>query len=70
MTPCTIRWLPTMHQRLTRNNNPFQILTDDDDDIDDDTVLASNCSPLAPLPSQHDHRIPTATPTTAPTPST
>jgi hypothetical protein len=44
---------------------PFQILTENDNDIDDNTVIASNSSPLAPLPSQHDCRIPTATPNTA-----
>jgi hypothetical protein len=69
-TPCTILWLPFMHQCLTRHNNHFQILTGDDNNNDDYTVIASNCSPPAPLPSQHDHRVPTATPTTAPRPPT
>ncbi len=41
--------MPLVHQRHSRNNNPFKILADDDDD--DDTVVASNCSPLVPLPS-------------------
>jgi hypothetical protein len=41
----TIRWLPIVHQHLRRHDNPFQILTDNDNDIDDDTVVASNCSP-------------------------
>ncbi len=46
--PNVIRTLPIVHQRQTRNNNPFQILSDDDDD--DDTVVASNCSPHDPPP--------------------
>jgi hypothetical protein len=44
--------MPLVHQRHTRNNNPFLILTNDGND--DDTVVASNCSPSAPptiLPS-------------------
>jgi len=41
--PNVIRNMPLMHERHTRHNNPFNILTDDDDD--DDTVVASNCSP-------------------------
>jgi hypothetical protein len=53
-----------MHQRLTQYNNPFQILTDNDNDIDDDTIIASNYSLPAPLPSQHNPRVPNATPTT------
>jgi hypothetical protein len=69
-TPCTIRWLPIVHQRLTRHNNPFQILTDNDNNNDDDTVVASNCSPLAPLPSLHAPLVPTATSTTALRPPT
>ncbi len=68
--PCTIRWLPFMHQRLTQHNNHFQILTGNDNNNDDNTVIASNCSPPAPLPSQHDHRVPTATSTTTPRPPT
>ena len=49
MTPNAIRNQPRLHQRLTRNNNPFAILNDDNDDdeqdaTDDTTVVASNCS--------------------------
>jgi hypothetical protein len=48
MTPDAIRQMQLIHQRHTRKNNPFHILTNDDDD--DDTVIASNCSPkLQPL---------------------
>ncbi len=68
--PHTIRQLPIVHQRLTQHNNPFQILTDDDDDNDDDMVIASNCSPLATIPTHHDCCVPTATPTTNPRPPT
>ena len=42
--PNFIRQMPLVHQRHTRNNNPFQILATNDDD-DDDTAVASNCSP-------------------------
>ncbi len=51
-TPNAIRQMPLVHQRQTCNNNPFHILFDNDDN--DDTVVASNCSPNAPshiLPS-------------------
>jgi hypothetical protein len=41
----TIQQSPIVHQRLTRHNNPFQILADDEDDDDTDTVVASNFSP-------------------------
>jgi hypothetical protein len=47
--PNVIRTMPLVHQRHTRNNNPFNILADDDDN--DDTVVASNCSPHVPPPS-------------------
>ncbi len=47
--PNVIRNMPLVHQRQTRNNNPFHILSDDDDD--DDTVVASNCSPRDPPPT-------------------
>jgi hypothetical protein len=52
MAPNTIRQLPIIHQRLTRHNNPFQILSDNDKDDDDDTVIASNYSPRTPLTTQ------------------
>ena len=48
--PNVIRTMPLVHQRHTRNNNPFQILATDDDD-DDDTVVTSNCSTRLTLPS-------------------
>jgi hypothetical protein len=53
MAPNVIQRMPFVHQRHTRNNNPFQILADDEDDEDDDTVVASNRSPpyLALAPS-------------------
>jgi hypothetical protein len=41
--------MPLVHERHTRHNNSFNILTDDDDD--DDTVVASNCNPRIPPPS-------------------
>jgi hypothetical protein len=44
-TPNAFRQMPLIHQRHTCNNNPFHILTNDDDD--NDTVIASNCSPSA-----------------------
>jgi hypothetical protein len=47
--PNVIRTMPLIHQRHTRNNNPFNILADDDDD--DNTVVASNCSPHVSPPS-------------------
>ena len=54
LTPTAIRNRPCLHQRLTRNNNPFAILhTDDDDDesaTDDETVITSNCSQTRTTP--------------------
>jgi hypothetical protein len=47
--PNVIRQMPLVHQRHTRNNNPFHLLADDNDN--DDTVVASNCSPRSPLPN-------------------
>jgi hypothetical protein len=47
--PNIIRNMPRIHQRQTRNNNPFHILADDDDTVD--TVVASNCTPRIPPPS-------------------
>jgi hypothetical protein len=47
--PNVIRTMPLVHQRQTRNNNPFHILSDGDDD--DDTVVASNCSRREPPPT-------------------
>ena len=66
IAPNVIRQMPLVHQRHTRNNNPFQILATDDDD-DDDTVVASNCSPRLPppnLPFSDNPRIPPARPRT------
>jgi hypothetical protein len=37
------------HQCHTPNNNPFHLLANDNDD--DDTVVASNCSPRSPRPN-------------------
>ncbi len=51
-TPNAIRQMFLVHQCNTCNNNLFHILSNDDNN--DDTVLASNCSPSAPpniLPS-------------------
>jgi hypothetical protein len=53
--PDAIRKMPLIHQRHTRNNNPFHILTNDDDK--DNTVIANNCSTSVP---------PTVTPSSAP----
>ena len=33
-TPNTICWLPRVHQRVTRNNNPFRLLSDHNADVD------------------------------------
>jgi hypothetical protein len=41
--PDAIRQMPLIHQWHTCNNHPFHILTDDDDN--DNTVIATNCSP-------------------------
>jgi hypothetical protein len=41
--------MPLVHQRHTRNNNPFHLLADDDDN--DDIVVASNCSPHSLCPN-------------------
>ncbi len=46
MTPNAIRQMPLIHQQHTRNNNPFHILTNDDNN--DNTVIATNCSPNVP----------------------
>jgi hypothetical protein len=43
--PHNVRGLPIVHQCHMRNNNPFQALADNKDDDDEDTVMASNCSP-------------------------
>ena len=64
--PYVIRQMPGVHQRHTRNNKSFQILSTDDDK-DDDTVVASNCSlwlPPSSLPSSNNPRIPPARPWT------
>jgi hypothetical protein len=63
-TPSTICRMPIIHQKVTCNNNPFQILADtDDDNDDDDTVVHSNCSPRAPLLDLLAPHLPTAGPT-------
>jgi hypothetical protein len=65
--PSAVCRMPLIHQRVTRNNNPFQILADTDDDNDnDDTVVHSNCSPRAPLPDLLEPLLPTASPTPIP----
>jgi hypothetical protein len=67
--PSTVRRMPLIHQRVTRNNNPFQILADtDDDNDDDDTVVHSNCSPRAPLPDLLEPLLPTTNHTPTPCP--
>ena len=48
--PNVIRQMLLIHQRHTRNINPFQILASNDDD-NEDTEVASNCSPRLPPPS-------------------
>jgi hypothetical protein len=69
MAPNAIQQFPIIHQRLTRHNNPFEILVDDDDDEDTNTIVASNCSPQAPCPTQRPQTIqPTShPPSTEPT---
>jgi hypothetical protein len=47
--PNIIRNMPRIHQRQTRNNNPFHILAGNDDNVD--TVVARNCTPRIPPPS-------------------
>jgi hypothetical protein len=49
MSPNAIQQMPLIHQCHTRSNNLFHIFTDYDND--DDTMVASNCSTPAPLPS-------------------
>ncbi len=64
--PNVIRQMPLVHQRHTRNNSSFQILSTDGDE-DDDTAVASNCSPRLPppsLPSSNNPRTPPARPRT------
>ncbi len=69
--PSTVRRMPIIYQRVTRNNNPFQILADtDDDNDDDDTVVHSNCSPRVPLLDLLEPLLPTASPTPMPRPPT
>jgi hypothetical protein len=67
--PNTIRQFPIVHQRLTWHNNPFHILADDDNNKDTNTVVASNCSPQAPHPTQRPQTIqpPSHPPATEPT---
>ncbi len=45
--PSVIRQMPLIHRCQTRSNNPFHLPADDDSN--DDTVVASNCSPCNPL---------------------
>ena len=67
--PSTVRHMPIIHQRVTRNNNPFQILTNTNDDNDyNDTVVHVNCSPRAPFPDLLEPLLPTASPTPMPHP--
>jgi hypothetical protein len=67
----TIRLLPSVHQCVARNNNPFQILSNDDNDkCDDVTVVASNCSPRTPLQVLHDNHVLPDVPTSMPWPPT
>jgi hypothetical protein len=47
--PNVIRQMPLVHQRHTRNKNPFHLLANDNNN--DDTVVASNCSPRSLLPN-------------------
>ena len=64
--PNVIRQMPLVHQRHTRNNNPFQILASDGNN-DEDTVVTSNCSPRLPppsLPPSGNPRTPPARPRT------
>ena len=60
--------MPIIHQRVTCNNNLFQILADTgDNNNDDDTVVhISNCSPRVPLPDILEPHLPTAGPTPMP----
>ncbi len=46
--PAVTRQLPRVHQRQTRNNNLFHILTDYNDDGDKNMFIASTCSPCSP----------------------
>jgi hypothetical protein len=64
--PNVIRNMPLVHERHTRHNNPFNILTDDNDN--DDTVVASNCSPRNPPPSLPTSDIHVCQPTSLPSP--
>ena len=57
--------MPLVHQRQTRNNNPFHILSNDDDD--DVTVVASNCSPRTPPPNLPTSDLPASQPKTSAT---
>jgi hypothetical protein len=54
--PNVIRQMPLVHQRHTRNNNPFHLLADDNDN--DDTVVASNCSSRSPSPNLQPINLP------------
>ena len=54
-----------IHELHTNHNNPFNILTDDDND--DDTVVASNCSPYIPPPFLPTSDLPIRQPTNRPT---
>jgi len=63
--PNVIRNMPLVHERHTCHYNPFNILTDDGDD--DDTVVASNCSPHNPPPSLPTSALPVRQPANRPT---
>jgi hypothetical protein len=43
--PSTVRRMPIIHQRVTRNNNPFQILADTAGDNDDDDTVVHSMQP-------------------------
>jgi hypothetical protein len=68
-TPSTVRRMPIIHQRVTRNNISFQILANtNDDNDDDDMVVHSNCRPRAPRPDLLEPLLLTASPTPMPHP--
>jgi hypothetical protein len=51
--PNVIQQMPLVHQCHTCNNNPFHLLANDNNN--DDTVVASNCSPHSPSPNLQPH---------------
>ncbi len=56
MSPNAIQQMPLIHQHHTRSNNQSHTLANYDNN--DDTVVASHCSPCAPLPSQPSNDFP------------